>query len=66
MALLDPMAFPDISSISQGQVRPYVIRTEKRRAIDAQGEPLFQPRQTQLVPVAWSTKTATRSACTTQ
>jgi SNF2 family DNA or RNA helicase len=56
MALLDPMAFPDISSISQGQVRPYVIRTEKRRAIDAHGEPLFQPRQTQLVPVAWSTK----------
>lgn len=56
MALLDPMAFPSVSSISQGQVRPYVIRTEKRRAIDAQGEPLFQPRQTQLVPVAWSTK----------
>ena len=56
MALLDPMAFPDVSSISQGQVRPYVIRTEKRRAINAQGEPLFQPRHTQLVPVAWSTK----------
>jgi SNF2 family DNA or RNA helicase len=56
MALLDPMAFPDISSVNQEQVRPYVIRTEKRRAINAKGEPLFQPRNTQLVPVAWSGK----------
>lgn len=56
MALLDPMAFPDISSVSQEQVRPYVIRTEKRRAINAKGEPLFQPRNTQLVPIAWSGK----------
>ena len=54
MALLDPMAFPDITSVSQENVIPYVIRTEKRRAIDAQGAPLFQPRQTQLVSVTWS------------
>jgi hypothetical protein len=30
-----------------------MIRTEKPRAIDAQGKPLFKPRQTQLIPVAW-------------
>lgn len=54
ISLLDPLAFPDITSISQQRVQPYVIRTEKRRAINAQGQPLFKPRQTQLVPVAWS------------
>lgn len=54
IALLDPMAFPDIASVSQDNVKPYVIRTEKRRAIDAKGAPLFQPRQTQLVSVTWS------------
>lgn len=56
MSLLDPMAFPDISSVSRDQVNPYVIRTEKRYAINAHGEPLFQPRNTQIVTVAWSTK----------
>jgi hypothetical protein len=36
-------------------VAPLVIRTEKRRAIDADGNPLFKPRFTQLVPVEWGT-----------
>ncbi|MBD2165901.1 DEAD/DEAH box helicase [Calothrix membranacea FACHB-236] len=56
ISLLDPVAFPDINSITRERVQPYVIRTEKRRAINAQGEPLFKPRQTQLVPVSWSGK----------
>lgn len=34
-------------------MQPFVIRTEKRRAIDAEGNPLFQPRRTELVPVSW-------------
>jgi hypothetical protein len=34
-------------------VAPYVIRTEKRKAIDADGKPLFKPRRTQMAPVAW-------------
>jgi len=51
--LLDPQAFPDVDSVSQERVQPYVIRTEKRRAIDAQGNPLFTPRKTQLVPISW-------------
>jgi hypothetical protein len=32
-----------------------VIRTEKRKAIDADGKPLFKPRRTQMAPVAWET-----------
>lgn len=56
ISLLDPLAFPDISSVNRERVQPYVIRTEKRRAIDTQGRPLFQPRQTQLIPVSWSSR----------
>jgi superfamily II DNA or RNA helicase len=56
ISLLDPVSFPDISSITRERVQPYVIRTEKRRAINAQGEQLFKPRQTQLIPVSWSAK----------
>jgi superfamily II DNA or RNA helicase len=54
MSLLDHDIFPDEASVTQERVKPYVIRTEKRQAIDAEGKPLFQPRQTQLVSVAWS------------
>ncbi len=54
VSLLDPLAFPDLASLNQQRVQPYVIRTEKRRAINAQGQPLFKPRKTQLVPVSWS------------
>ena len=53
MSLLDRDRFPDEDSITQERVKPYVIRTEKRYAIDAQGSPLFKPRKTQLVSVAW-------------
>ena len=54
MSLLDRDVFPDEASITQERVKPYVIRTEKRQAIDAEGEPLFRPRKTQLISVAWS------------
>src|SRR5690606_7052503 len=53
IALLDPQAFPDVSSVTKERVQPYVIRTEKRRAIDAEGKPLFKPRRTELAPVSW-------------
>ena len=53
VSLIDAHEFPDISSITRERVQPYVIRTEKRRAIDADGKPLFKPRRTQVVPVAW-------------
>ncbi|MEW6742175.1 MAG: helicase-related protein [Planctomycetota bacterium] len=53
IALLDEQAFPDSGSVSKERVQPYVIRTEKRRAITADGEPLFKPRSTRLVSIAW-------------
>lgn len=56
VALLDSAAFPDPNSVSRERVQPYVIRTEKRRAIDDQGRPLFKPRVTKLAPVAWGTQ----------
>jgi len=53
ISLLDAQAFPDVTSVTKERVQPYVIRTEKRRAIDAQGKPLFKPRRTELAPVSW-------------
>jgi len=53
VSLIDAQEFPDISSVTRERVQPYVIRTEKRRAIDADGKPLFKPRRTQLAPVSW-------------
>lgn len=54
--LLDKASFPDPASVTHERLAPYLVRTEKRRAIDAQGNPLFKPRQTQLVPVSWANK----------
>ena len=56
MSLLDDEAFPDMDSVSRDRVAPYVIRTEKRKAIDADGNPLFKPRRTQMAPVAWESR----------
>jgi SNF2 family DNA or RNA helicase/DNA-binding transcriptional ArsR family regulator len=53
VSLIDAQEFPDISSVTRERVQPHVIRTEKRRAIDADGKPLFKPRRTQLAPVSW-------------
>ena len=40
MNLLDEKAFPDMDSVSRDRVAPYIIRTEKRKAIDADGKPI--------------------------
>jgi len=53
ISLLDTQQFPDVESVTRERVQPYVIRTEKRIAINAEGKPLFKPRRTQLVPVSW-------------
>jgi SNF2 family DNA or RNA helicase len=50
---LDPDVLPGDDVISREAVAPFVIRTEKRRAIDADGNPLFKPRFTRLVPIEW-------------
>lgn len=56
MNLLDEEAFPDIDSVSRERVSHYVIRTEKRKAIDSEGKPLFKPRRTQMIPVVWENR----------
>lgn len=53
LSLVDCRNFPDIESVTRERVQPYVIRTEKRNAITAEGNPLFTPRQTMLAPVSW-------------
>jgi len=53
VSLIDTQAFPDVGSVTRDRVQPYVIRTEKRRAITAEGKPLFKPRKTQLAAVSW-------------
>jgi superfamily II DNA or RNA helicase len=58
MQLLDRDSFPDESSIVQDRVQPFVIRSEKRLTIDAEGQPLFKPRSTRLQAVEWKTKHA--------
>lgn len=56
MQLLDREAFPDESSVSRERVHPFVIRTEKRASINAEGQPLFKPRVTRLQAVAWQAR----------
>ena len=53
LTLLDATAFPDPSSVVKERVLPYVIRTEKRQAIDADGKQLFKPRITKLIAIPW-------------
>jgi superfamily II DNA or RNA helicase len=56
MALLDRDEFITSASIRKEKVVPFVIRTEKRRAINDKGDPLFMPRLTKLMPVRWEEK----------
>lgn len=51
--LLDAEAFPNARSIVKEQVAPYLIRTEKREAIDNSGNKLFKNRITHLVTLNW-------------
>ncbi|MCH4095446.1 MAG: DEAD/DEAH box helicase [Acidaminococcus provencensis] len=51
--LLDEEAFPNAKSIVKEQVAPYLIRTEKREAIDNNGNKLFKNRITHLVVLNW-------------
>jgi len=58
MQLIDRDSFPDEGSVTQERVRPFVIRTEKRVSINAEGQPLFKPRLTRLQAVAWQSRHA--------
>lgn len=61
MSFLDPDLFVDDGTITQARVAPFVVRTEKRRAVDAAGNPLFVPRRTQLRGVSWHGRTEQRA-----
>lgn len=51
--LLDADAFPNAKSLVREQVAPFLIRTEKREAIDNNGNLLFKNRITHLVTISW-------------
>ncbi|MCK6478033.1 MAG: SNF2-related protein, partial [Phycisphaerales bacterium] len=62
MAFLDKNEFIGEDSLNREKVSPYVIRTEKRVAIDADGNPLFKPRFTQLHSIEWGDSHAEQQA----
>lgn len=51
--LLDDKAFPNYKAIVKEQVAPYIIRSEKREAIDNNGNKLFKNRLTKVVEISW-------------
>lgn len=51
--LVDEEAFPSYQAIVKEQVAPYVIRTEKREAIDNNGNLLFKNRTTKAINLHW-------------
>ena len=51
--VLDADAFPNAKSIVREQVAPFLIRTEKREAIDNNGNLLFKNRIMHLVTISW-------------
>ncbi|PKL80659.1 MAG: helicase [Candidatus Melainabacteria bacterium HGW-Melainabacteria-1] len=55
LSLLDSR-FSKLQAFKPEDVRPLVIRTEKRQAIDTQGKKLFQPRLTEALVVRYSSE----------
>jgi superfamily II DNA or RNA helicase len=53
LSLLDADQFIETASLDPSVVRPYVVRTAKRAAVDGEGKPLFQPRRVEMVVVQW-------------
>ena len=51
--LADEKAFPNYKAIVKEQVAPYIIRTEKRDAIDNNGNKLFKNRTTKAISLTW-------------
>jgi len=58
MSLLDPIAFTSEDELERDTVSEYVLRTEKRKAIDIEGKALFKKRMTSLVPVDFDEKSS--------
>ena len=58
LMLLDAQHFGTGANLSRELVEPFVIRTEKRSATDADGKALFAPRTTQLVTIPFGPRHA--------
>ena len=56
MRLLDEDAFPSVKAVVREQVAPYLIRTEKREAVDNEGNSLFHKRHTHVMEIAWEAR----------
>ena len=56
LQLLDSDAFSGEGMPSIPEFEPYVVRTEKRQAIDYNGKPLFNKRRTQKIDVAYGSQ----------
>ena len=56
MRLLDEDAFPSVKAVVREQVAPYLIRTEKREAVDNEGNALFRKRHTHVMEIAWEAR----------
>lgn len=54
--LVDEQAFPNFRAVVKEQVAPYLIRTEKREAIDNEGNKLFKNRFTKSVELNWDAR----------
>jgi superfamily II DNA or RNA helicase len=57
LQLLDADAFAGEGTPSIAELEPYVVRTEKRQAIDFNGRPLFHKRQTKKIEVLYDNVT---------
>jgi len=64
MALLDPEAFPNEKAIQGRLIAPYVIRTEKRKAIDIKGKPYLNLEIRNLSPFLGKKNISSRGICT--
>lgn len=51
---LDEDAFPNEKAVTRQLVAPYVIRTEKREAIDFNGNKIFKNRYTKIINIKWN------------
>ncbi len=58
LALLDEASFGEGAPINRESVAPFVIRTDKRNAVDADGKALFAPRVTKLIRVPFEARHA--------
>jgi ERCC4-related helicase len=56
MRLLDENSFPNMNALVNEQVSKFLIRNEKREAVDNQGNKLFKNRITKIVQLHWEEK----------